>query len=206
MDFFADYILIILLLPLLCFFIILTGILFKLKQSNKINFFLSSLSTITGLLFLFALLKGISNPSEFYIVKNFFPNINFGVALNSLSIIFASVFLLISLIIQIYSHGFMKNKENYNICLLGQSIYNFLFLGLILAPNFIQFLIFEILGLISVYYFIKFFSKQDNPLYPLVNSTCIILCFFYFLMKFRSLFPEVCLKYVLAAGIIISLF
>lgn len=168
MDFFTNNILLIMFLPLWVSLIIISGAFIKLTGNRKITVFLTTISTSIGLVFSTALFNHIKTPQPLVIedafswlsIDNF--NIFLGILLDSTSSVFLIILMLISLLIQIYSYGYMKDKEEFNKYFIYLNFFNFAMTGLILAPNLIQLYIFwELVGIAS-YLLIGFFYKKED--------------------------------------------
>ena len=168
MDFFVNNIFLIMFLPLWICLIIISGAFIRLTENRKMTAFLTSISTLTGLIFSIALFNHIKSPQPIVIEDSFSwvnidkLNINLGVLIDSTSAIFLVILMLISLLIQIYSYGYMKNKEEFSKYFIYLNFFNFAMTGLILSPNLIQLYIFwELVGVAS-YLLIGFFHKKED--------------------------------------------
>ncbi len=168
MDFFANNIFLIMFLPLWICLIIISGAFIRLTENRKMTAFLTSISTLTGLIFSIALFNYVKSPQPIVIEDSFSwlnidnLNIYLGVLLDSTSAIFLVILMLISLLIQIYSYGYMKNKEEFSKYFIYLNFFNFAMTGLILSPNLIQLYIFwELVGVAS-YLLIGFFHKKED--------------------------------------------
>ena len=168
MDFFANNIFLIMFLPIWICLIIISGAFIRLTENKKMTAFLTSISTLTGLVFSIALFNDIKSPQPIIIEDSFSwlnidnLNIYLGVLLDSTSAIFLVILMLISLLIQIYSYGYMKNKEEFNKYFIYLNFFNFAMTGLILSPNLIQLYIFwELVGVAS-YLLIGFFHRKED--------------------------------------------
>lgn len=168
MDFFANNIFLIMFLPLWICLIIISGAFIRLTENREMTAFLTSISTLTGLIFSIALFNHIKSPQPIVIEDSFSwlnidnLNIYLGVLLDSTSAIFLVILMLISLLIQIYSYGYMKDKEEFSKYFIYLNFFNFAMTGLILSPNLIQLYIFwELVGVAS-YLLIGFFHKKED--------------------------------------------
>ncbi len=168
MEFFVNNILLILFLPLWIILIILSGILFKITENRKITTILTLLSTLTGLIFAISLFNFIkTNPQPVF--EYSFPwlitdniSIFMGTYVDSISSIFLVILMLISFLVQIYSYGYMKDKQGFDRYFILLNFFNFAMAGLILSPNLIQLYIFwELVGAAS-YLLIGFFYKEED--------------------------------------------
>ncbi len=164
MDFFTENILLILFLPIWIGLIILSGVFFKLTENRKMTTFITILSTLTGLIFSTTLLNRVTVPIE-YTFKWFSTDeltLTFGTYLDTISITFLTVLMVISLLVQIYSYGYMKDTKGFNRYFIYLNFFNFAMTGLILSPNLIQLYIFwELVGVAS-YLLIGFFYEKDD--------------------------------------------
>ena len=168
MNFFTNNIFLIMFLPIWISLIIISGAYIRLTENRKMTVFLTSISTLTGLIFSIFLFNHIKSPQPIVIEDSFSwinidkLNINLGVLIDSTSAIFLVILMLISLLIQIYSYGYMKNKEEFNKYFIYLNFFNFAMTGLILSPNLIQLYIFwELVGVAS-YLLIGFFHKKED--------------------------------------------
>lgn len=164
MDFFTDNILLILFLPIWIGLIILSGVFFKLTENRKMTTFITILSTLTGLIFSTTLLNKVTTPIEntFKWFSTDELTLTFGTYLDTISITFLTVLMVISLLVQIYSYGYMKDTKGFNRYFIYLNFFNFAMTGLILSPNLIQLYIFwELVGVVS-YLLIGFFYKKED--------------------------------------------
>lgn len=164
MDFYIDNILLILFLPIWISLIILSGAFFKITENRKITTFITILSTLTGLLFSTTLLNKITTPigNTFKWFSTDEVTLSFGTYLDTISITFLAVLMIISLLVQIFSYGYMDDKKDYNRYFIYLNFFNFAMTGLILSPNLIQLYIFwELVGVAS-YLLIGFFYDRED--------------------------------------------
>ena len=166
MEFFTNNILLVLFLPLWIGLIILSGAFFKLTENRKMTVFLTVLSTFTGLVFSLAMFQCIKKTE---VIENGFLwlnagslNIYAGTYIDFISAVFLSILMLISLLVQIYSYGYMKDKPEFNRYFIYLNFFNFAMTGLILSPNLILLYIFwELVGIAS-YLLIGFFHNRED--------------------------------------------
>lgn len=185
MDFFADNILLVSLLPLWIFFIILSSVFFKITENNKITFLITCLASITGLIFSISSLNYINTSNKVIIEKQFEwlssgdIHICIGTSVNSLTTVFLSVIFLLSLFLQIYSYGYMKNKKQFNVMFMNFNFFNFAISAMILSPNIIQYYIFQVLTIISLYVFhcLSVKRKGNTSSFIITNSLCDMFLF-----------------------------
>ncbi|MCD7740559.1 MAG: hypothetical protein LUH11_04340, partial [Candidatus Gastranaerophilales bacterium] len=132
------------------------------------TFLLTLLSTLTGLIFSLVLFNSIRTPESAVLHNNFLwintedINIFLGTYIDSVSSTFLVILMIISLIVQIYSYGYMKNKSGFERYFILLNFFNFSMAGLILSPNLIQLYIFwELVGIAS-YLLVGFFYKNED--------------------------------------------
>ena len=182
MNFFADNILIVILLPLWISFIILSGLFFRLVGNFKITYFLSILSSVICTVFATCSMNYVHAPNMLAIENSFewlkAGNINicFGTFLDSTSAVLLSVFAIFSLILQLYLYDYLRNKKDFSIYFVFINLINFTFSGLILSHNTFQFGIFELLSSLIIYLMLLFINKDDTKT-PLSNKFLCINAF-----------------------------
>lgn len=164
MDFFANNIIITIFLPLWVIGFILSSVIFKISENRKLTTLITVLSTlICGLFSTFALYS-IDAPIE----KNLSwlnvgeLTIYLGTLLDKTSIIFLIILFAISALVQLYSYGYMKNKQEFSRYYIYLNFFNFSMAGLLLASNIVQTYIFwELVGVAS-YLLIGFFHREEE--------------------------------------------
>lgn len=88
--------------------------------------------------------------------------IKFGILLDPLGLLMLVVVCLVSLLVQVYSHGYMKDDEGYSKFFCFLSMFTTSMLALVISPNLFQFYIFwELVGLCS-YLLIGFWHKKES--------------------------------------------
>lgn len=145
---------IVLLMPFWIFLIIMLGRFFSVYVNKILINVLSVGSSLFGLVLCSAAL--IKLPKDSIIeVQNQFIKINdfilsFGIHIDRISLIFAVVLFMISLMVQIYSISYMRNeKKNYRFYAL-LNLFNFVMLALFFSPNLFQtYFFWEIAGVVS---------------------------------------------------------
>lgn len=166
MDFFTHNILIIMFMPVWVSLLIIVNSLTKFSESKRLTTTLTLASTAIGLFFSVGLM--------YFFVKNNSPafednvvwlasgglNIYAGVLIDKVSALFLIILMSISLIVQLYSHGYMAKDENYSRYYVYLNLFNFSMAGLILSSNLIQtYLFWEMVG-VSSYLLIGFWLKK----------------------------------------------
>ena len=142
----------ILLLPFWLFLIIIGGRFFSVYVNKNIIYSLTLLSTLLGGIFsLFSLIKfqlPLEQSFQFIKINDFI--INFGVHIDKLSLIIATILFSVSFFVQLFSISYMKNEsKNYRFFAL-LNLFNFSMAGLIFSPNLFQMYVFwEFVGIIS---------------------------------------------------------
>lgn len=167
MEFYADNILLIVFLPVWVCLIIISGIIFKITESKKLTLLLTLLSTFTGLIFSLNILNYVKT-NNLVLEKNFLwlstgeINLYFGVLTDSTSAIFIVLLMLISFIVQLYSYGYMKDKDDFRKYYVYLNFFNFAMSGLIISTNIFQTYIFwELVGVAS-YLLIAFYYRRED--------------------------------------------
>jgi NADH:ubiquinone oxidoreductase subunit 5 (subunit L)/multisubunit Na+/H+ antiporter MnhA subunit len=121
-----------------------------------------------------------------------------GNLLNTESCIFLIVLMIISLIVQIYSYINLQNKKIFNLCFFFMNLLNFAFTGLVLAPNLIQFFVFEVMTGIIIYVLSSLYDTSDNKtsiwflIYNALSDIALlsgIILFSYISVKYMDLSP-----------------
>lgn len=166
MEFFTDNILIIMFLPLWVSLLIIVNSLTSLTDSKRLTTVLTLFSTGIGLIFSLGLMwmfmKNNSAAIEDNVVWFNSGGLNFylGILIDKISALFLIVLMSISLIVQLYSHGYMSNDSNFSRYYVYLNFFNFSMAGLILSSNLIQtYLFWELVG-ISSYLLIGFWLKK----------------------------------------------
>ena len=155
-------------LPLAVFFIIIFGQKYIEKIDRQISMYLTAGATFSGLIFsLIALFYLIFNP-DCHLQQNFdwltvgSLNFSMGYLIDELSVLMLCVVTSVSLLIQIYSHGYMEKDPCYHRFFAYLAFFNFSMLGLVLSSNLFQTYIFwELVGIAS-YLLIGFWCKKSS--------------------------------------------
>ncbi|MCD7779257.1 MAG: NADH-quinone oxidoreductase subunit L, partial [Candidatus Gastranaerophilales bacterium] len=163
-DFCANNILLILFLPLWVSLIILSAEVFKFTLNREITVLLTVLSTAAGFIFSRFLITSDSLVAEnsFLWFNTGELNIFLGSYIDNISLVFLAILTSISIFVQIYSYGYMKDTQGFNRYFIYLNLFNFAMAGLILSPNLIQLYIFwELVSVIS-YLLIGFFHNKED--------------------------------------------
>lgn len=169
MNFFVENAWMIAALPLWVFLIIVFGRNLAVYDSRKISMFLTVGATAIGLVFAtFILAYIISNPNIEAVERNFLwlragsLNLSVGWLVDNLSAMMLMVVTSVSLLIQIYSYGYMYDDEGFHRFFAYLALFNFSMLGLVLSTNLFQIYIFwELVGL-SSYLLIGFWYRKPS--------------------------------------------
>lgn len=155
-------------LPLAVFLIIVFGQNFIERLDRKISMCLTAGATFLGLVFsLIALFYIIDNPTSHLqqnVVWLTVGNLSFsmGYLVDELSALMLCIVTSVSLLIQIYSHGYMEKDPSYHRFFAYLAFFNFAMLGLVLSSNLFQTYIFwELVGVAS-YFLIGFWYKKSS--------------------------------------------
>jgi NADH-quinone oxidoreductase subunit L len=159
----------ILLLPFLSFVIISLFIRPFVRVESKIAGYIT-ITALTGSLALsiWALAEVLAaphhiletNPISWLVVGNL--QINIGMMMDSLTAVMLIVVTLVSLMVQIYSQGYMKGDPGYHRYYAWMSLFTTSMLGLVLADNLLQMFVFwEMVGLCS-YLLIGFWFHRSS--------------------------------------------
>lgn len=166
MEFIASNILIIMFLPVWVSLILVLNASSGIMESKRLTSLLTVASTSIGLIFSLALMWNFANNSNPSVEDNFLwfsaGNLNFyvGVLLDKVSALFLVILMSVSLVVQIYSHGYMNKDKNFSRYYIYLNLFNFSMAGLILSSNLIQtYLFWELVG-VSSYLLIGFWFKK----------------------------------------------
>jgi NADH-quinone oxidoreductase subunit L len=174
-NFFFSYSYLILLFPLLSFVIIGLG---HLKSQNsfvaKFAISLSALSALYALLVCLMYLTHVLGDPQTYPDKtvlaydlawlNFSPGLtaNMGMYLDPISVMMLMVVTVISLLVNIYSVGYMKGDPSFNRFFALLALFSFSMLGLVTSANILQMFVFwELVG-VSSYALIGFWYQKPS--------------------------------------------
>lgn len=162
-----DIILYILLLPLVGTFLLL----YLQNRSKKITGFVANLTIfVPFILSIYALYIYFSNNLSFSSVnlltfaetENF--SLNFGIYIDSLSLVMTSVVTSVSSLVHYYSISYMKNEQSYNRFFIYTNFFTFSMLLIVLSNNFFQLFIgWELVGL-SSYLLIGYWIEKESAI------------------------------------------
>ena len=108
------------------------------------------------------LIKGVNYQTNFIWLKAGDFHLDFGILLDPLSLIMLVVVTLVSLLVQIYSHGYMNEDKGYAKFYAFLSLFTASMLGLVLSTNLFQIYMFwELVGLCS-FLLIGFWYYKDS--------------------------------------------
>jgi len=126
------------------------------------NAFVVTIAAITAFL-AFTLIPAVSSGTSVNLVATWIPgNINAGIFLDPLSVLFACLIGFFGLIIAIYSLGYMKHEENLTRYYFFLLLFIGSMIGLVISDNFLQLFIFwEMVGLCS-YSLISFWNNRPE--------------------------------------------
>ncbi len=151
------------LLPLIAFIIIT----FFIKKYKMASALVSIIAMATALVLSIIITMGqISNPQTYQFSAAWLHlgpvKMDMGVLINQLSAIMLIVVTTVSLLVQIYSVGYMKGDEGFSRFFSFISLFSFSMLGIVVANNLIQIYIFwELVGLCS-YLLIGFWYQKPE--------------------------------------------
>ena len=225
MQFFVENAGIIAALPLWAFLIILFGRNLGVYEDKRITVWLTCASTFIGLLWAFFILFwtfGAEEPFSKNVTWLEAGNIklSFGWLVDNLTAMMLLVVTSVSLLIQVYSHGYMNKDDGYHRFFAYLNLFNFSMLGLVLSSNLFQTYIFwELVG-VSSYLLIGFWFTKPSAAHAATKAFLVnrigdcglligIIAFLFFslnwwtasgdiYLSFTSLQPAA--EYVLAAA------
>ncbi len=167
LEFFIENAGIIAVLPLWIFLLIVFGQNLGVYEDKRITLGLTCASTFLGLIFSFFILLwtlGAEEPFSKNITWLSAGNIELSVGwlVDNLGAMMLLVVTSVSLLIQIYSHGYMEKDPGYHRFFSYLNFFNFSMLGLVLSSNLFQIYIFwELVGL-SSYLLIGFWFRRPS--------------------------------------------
>lgn len=168
MEFFAENLYTVILIPFWASLLILLGKLFGVVNSKKVINIISLCAALYCLIFSIgafactALQKGyvFENSVSFLDISKF--NFSIGTFVDGVSTWMLLLAVVISLAVQIYSFSYMKHDKSYVRFFAYLNFFNFAMFGLILSANLFQMFIFwELVGVAS-YLLIGFWYKKDE--------------------------------------------
>jgi NADH-quinone oxidoreductase subunit L len=126
------------------------------------NAFVIAIGAVTAFL-AFTLMPAVSSGSTVNLIATWIPgNINAGVYIDALSVLFTCLIGFFGLIIAVYSLGYMKHEENLTRYYFFLLVFIGSMIGLVLSDNFLQMFIFwEMVGMCS-YALISFWNNRPE--------------------------------------------
>ena len=126
------------------------------------NAFVIAIASVTAFL-AFTLIPAVSSGSTVNLIATWIPgNINAGVYIDPLSVLFSCLIGFFGLIIAIYSLGYMKHEENLTRYYFFLLVFIGSMIGLVISDNFLQMFIFwEMVGMCS-YALISFWNNRPE--------------------------------------------
>jgi NAD(P)H-quinone oxidoreductase subunit 5 len=165
-------------IPLWAFLIIVFGRNFGVYENKKITSWLTCAGTFVGLaLSLVIFIWTLTTDEPFSKNINWIEagrlKLSFGWLIDNLCAMMLLVVTSVSLLIQIYSHGYMEKDEGYHRFFAYLNLFNFSMLGLVLSSNLFQTYIFwELVGL-SSYLLIGFWFKRPSAAHAATKAFLI---------------------------------
>ena len=150
------------LFPLLSF-LVLTFLGKRLKSSSfKIGIFLTLLSFIFSVLILFERFTSATYKAQSLWLEIGTIKLTIGFEVNQLNALMLVIVSLVSLLVHIYSAGYMKGDNRLSVYYAYLGLFTFAMLGLVLSPNLLQTYIFwELVGLGSFLLIGFYFYKEE---------------------------------------------
>lgn len=168
MEFISNNILIIMFFPIWVSLVLLLNSMTGFGSSKRLTTVLTLISTLVGFCFSLALVYVVikGNVPSFEDSVLWFSagplNFYFGFLLDKISALFLVVLMSISLVVQIYSHGYMNKDINFSRYYIYLNLFNFSMTGLVLSSNLLQTYVFwELVGVCS-YLLIGFWIKKKS--------------------------------------------
>jgi len=178
MEFFVENAFLIAALPLWIFLIIIFGQNMAIYENKKITVGLTAASTFLGFVASVFVLFWTFNHENKYVSDFVWLNagnikLSLGMIVDNLSSMMLIVVTSVSLLIQIYSHEYMKNDEGYHTFFAYLNLFNFSMLGLVLSSNLFQTYIFwELVG-VSSYLLIGFWFRKQSAAHAATKAFII---------------------------------
>lgn len=178
LEFFIENAGIIAALPLWAFLLIVFGQNLRVYQDKKITLGITCASTFIGLIwsiFIFFWTFGAEEPFSKNITWLSAGNIELSVGwlVDNLATVMLLVVTGVSLLIQVYSHGYMEKDTGYHRFFSYLNLFNFSMLGLVLSSNLFQIYIFwELVGL-SSYLLIGFWFRRPTAAHAATKAFII---------------------------------
>ncbi len=162
-------------LPLLSFLVIVSGLARKHpKIAGRFAIFMAGLNALYGLLLAAAYYQQVLSRPELYPNRtlisldfawlNFSPNLtaNMGIYLDPISVMMIVVITVISLLVNIYSIGYMRDDSAFARFFALLALFSFSMLGLVVSSNILQMFVFwELVG-VSSYALIGFWYEKPS--------------------------------------------
>lgn len=168
MSFFVDFIWFVPLFSLIVFLIISTGNMFVLHRNNRLSAYLTLSSSFLGAVFgAFAFIycyisENVGFEKTFSWLSVDALSFDFGFMVDNLSVMMVVMVCFVSLLVQIFSMGYMKDEPEYSKFFGYLALFNFSMCSLVLSPNLFQAYIFwEMVGLCS-YLLIGFWYWKNS--------------------------------------------
>lgn len=168
LEFFVENAGIIAALPLWVFLIIVFGRNLAVYDDKKITLWLTCISTFIGFIWSLAILFWTFGANEEAFAKNLTwleagaLKLSFGWLVDNLTAVMLLVVTSVSLLIQVYSYGYMEKDDGYHRFFSYLNLFNFSMLGLVLSSNLFQIYIFwELVG-VSSYLLIGFWFRRPS--------------------------------------------
>ena len=168
MSFFVDFIWLVPLFSLIVFLIISTGNMFVLHRNNRLSAYLTLSSSFLGAVFgAFAFIycyisENVGFEKTFSWLSVDALSFDFGFMVDNLSVMMVVMVCFVSLLVQIFSMGYMKDEPEYSKFFGYLALFNFSMCSLVLSPNLFQAYIFwEMVGLCS-YLLIGFWYWKNS--------------------------------------------
>lgn len=168
MDFFANNIYTIILVPLWVFLLIVLGRFFNVVQSRRVIGLITLASTLYGMFFAVGTFLFMMKTPD-YVYENSFNFIkindlmlNLGVFVDNLSVVMLLLVTTVSFLVQLYSFNYMWKDKSFPRFFGYMNLFNFSMIGLVLSSNLFQNYIFwELVG-VSSYLLIGFWYKKPS--------------------------------------------
>src|SRR5512140_1119175 len=148
--------------PLVSFLVIVFGTLYA--RNERVSGYVSIAASLAAAILAFVALGGTTATTHFRAPLEWFTlgsvHFTLGVLLDPLTAVMLVVVTVVSLLVQIYSQGYMSGDPGYRRYYAFMSLFSMSMLGLVLADNFLQLYIFwELVGLCS-YLLIGFWYQR----------------------------------------------
>ncbi|OGI02083.1 MAG: hypothetical protein A2Y25_03865 [Candidatus Melainabacteria bacterium GWF2_37_15] len=199
MEFFVENAGIIAALPLWVFLIITLGRNLAVYEDKKYTVWLTCISTFIGFIWSLFILFWTFGATEPFSQNMYWINVgalklSVGWLIDNLTALMLLVVTSVSLLIQVYSHGYMNKDDGYHRFFAYLNLFNFSMLGLVLSSNLFQTYIFwELVG-VSSYLLIGFWFRRPSAAHAATKAFIMnrigdfgfligIIAFFYFSLQ-----------------------